>query len=124
MTIAEAGERYKIPPGILTEYMSWEPSGAGEKETEGRQCDDSDLERLSLMTTLYDAGFCMEEIGTYMRLLQEENTDGARLKMLECRREKTLEEIHFREKQLERLDYLRYEIRSRRAAAGKNKEEK
>ena len=59
-----------------------------------------------------------------MRLLQEENTDGARLKMLECRREKTLEEIHSREKQLERLDYLRYEIRSRRAVAGKNKEEK
>ena len=59
-----------------------------------------------------------------MRLLQEKNMDGARLKMLECMREKTLEEIHFREKQLERLDYLRYEIRSRRAVAGKNKEEK
>ena len=39
--------------------------------------------------------------------------DAVRLKMLDIIREKALDEIHFREKQLSRLDYLRYEIRNR-----------
>ena len=30
--------------------------------------------------------------------------------MLNKRRGKTLDEIHFREKQIERMDYLRYEM--------------
>ena len=33
------------------------------------------------------------------------------MQMLLRRRESTLDEIHFKERQLERLDYLRYQIR-------------
>ena len=116
MTIEEAGERYKIPPEILAEYTSRNLRGAGKREMKGRQCDDFDLEQLSLMMTLYDAGFCSAEVETYMGLAGKADSDSTRLKMLEGRREKALEEIHFHEKQLEQLDYLRHEIRSRRTA--------
>ena len=80
------------------------------------QYDDRDLELLSLIMTLHDIGFSTEEIETYMRLLLEgTHTDTARLQMLNRKRDAALDEIHFREKQLERLDYLRHEIRTRQA---------
>lgn len=42
--------------------------------------------------------------------MQGEATDPGRLAILNARRNAVLDEIHFREKQLERLNYLRYEI--------------
>ena len=73
------------------------------------QYDDQDLERLSLILTLHDIGFTSEEVETYMRLLLEQSGTGkARLRMLEQRRRATLDEIHFREKQVARMDGLRH----------------
>ena len=75
------------------------------------QYDDQDLERLSLIMTLHDIGFQKEEVEEYMRLLLEkDNSQQQRMQMLNKRRGVTLDEIHFREKQLERLDYLRFKI--------------
>ena len=46
-----------------------------------------------------------------MRLLLEQpDSDRQRLRMMEEKRKETLDEIHFRERQLQRLDYLRHEI--------------
>lgn len=42
--------------------------------------------------------------------MQREATDPGRLAKLNARRNAMLDEIHFREKQLDRLNYLRYEI--------------
>lgn len=42
--------------------------------------------------------------------MQGEATESGRLAILNARRNAMLDEIHFREKQLERLNYLRYEI--------------
>lgn len=42
--------------------------------------------------------------------MQEEATEPGRLAILNARRNAMLDEIHFREKQLDRLNYLRYEI--------------
>ena len=62
--------------------------------------------------TLHDVGFSKEEVESYMRLLLEgENTEEKRMKMLDAHRDGTLDEIHFRQRQLDRLDYLRYKIR-------------
>ena len=47
-----------------------------------------------------------------MRLFLDENGTGEQqMEMLHRQRDNVLDEIHFREKQLERLDYLRHEIR-------------
>ena len=119
MTILEASERYQIPMHILREYESWGLCGAVKKVMGAWQYDDTDLERLSLIMTLHDIGFTREEVEVYMRLLLEQTrTEGQRLRMLEAKRAAALDEIHFRERQLQRLDYLRHEIRS--AQGGKS----
>ena len=111
MTKEEASRRYRIPPHILDEYEGWGLCGAVKLVCGVWQYDDEDLERLSTIMTLHDIGFCAEEAETYMRLLLEQpDSDRQRLRMMEEKRQETLEEIHFRERQLQRLDYLRHEI--------------
>ena len=111
MTINEASERYKIPIKILQEYESWGLCGEVKKVMGSWHYDESDIERLSTIMTLHDIGFTNDEIEKYMRLLlREESTEKERLKMLCDKRNGTLDEIHFKERQLDRLDYLRYEI--------------
>ena len=54
-----------------------------------------------------------------MRLLLEGEATGAeRLRMLEKKRAAALDEIHFKERQLQRLDYLRHEIRKTQTGTG------
>ena len=112
MTIQEASERYHISMHILRAYESWGLCGAAKKVMGRRQYDDTDFERLSTILTLHDIGFTTEEVELYMRLLLEQrHTEEQRLQMLEEKRSAALDEIHFRERQLQRLDYLRHEIR-------------
>ena len=111
MTQQEASEHYNIPVSILQEYESWGLCGAVKKVMGVWQYDDEDLERLSIIMTLHDIGFTAEEVETYMRLLLEQpDSNKRRLRMMEEKRNETLDEIHFHERQLQRLDYLRHEI--------------
>ena len=110
MTACEASERYHIPLEILREYESWGLCGTVKTVMGAWQYDDTDLERLSMIMTLHDVGFENAEIEAYMKLLlEQEGTETQRLRMLDQKRGRTLDEIHFREKQLERLDYARME---------------
>lgn len=111
MTINEASERYKIPIKILQEYESWGLCGEVKKVMGSWHYDESDIERLSTIMTLHDIGFINDEVKKYMQLLLKgKSTEKERLKMLGEKRNGTLDEIHFKEKQLDRLDYLRFEI--------------
>lgn len=118
MTIQEASERYQIPMHILREYESWGLCGAVKKGMGNWQYDDTDLDRLSTIMTLHDIGFTGAEVEAYMRLLEQSHTEGQRLRMLEAKRAAALDEIHFRERQLQRLDYLRHEIRKAQGKTG------
>lgn len=111
MTKQEASKHFNIPIRILDEYERWGLCSAVKKVMGKWQYDDSDLEKLSLIMTLHDVGFNSKEIEIYMRLLlNDKDTDKKQLDMLNEKRDDILDRIHFREKQLERLDYLRYEI--------------
>ena len=55
MTREEAGERYNIPAEVLREHERWGRSG--ETAAADRPYDQSDIERLSRIMTLYDVGF-------------------------------------------------------------------
>ena len=111
MTMDEASRRYNIPLEILHEYEHWGLCGAVRKVIGAWQYDDTDLEHLSMIMTLHDIGFKNSEIETYMKkLLEKESGEDQCLKMLEQKRQNILDEIHFREKQLSNLDYLRYNI--------------
>lgn len=112
MTIDEVCERYCIPKSMLEEY---EKLGlcSSVKCVMGRwQYDDTDVERLSLIMTLHDVGFTNEEVERYMRLLLSDgNTRAERLKMLDKLRRMAVDELHFQQRKLDWLDYLRYQIR-------------
>ncbi|MGN1140056.1 MAG: MerR family transcriptional regulator [Oliverpabstia sp.] len=112
MTMDEVSKKYRIPKKILKQYESWGGCKAVKKVMGAWQYDDQDLERLSLIMTLHDIGFTKEEVEEYMTLvLQGSDTGDERLKMLQKKRNGLLDEIHFREKKLEHLDYLRYSIK-------------
>ena len=114
MTIEEASERYNIPMEVLREYEGWGLCGSVKKVMGAWQYDDQDIERLSMILTLHDIGFSSNEVESYMRLLLEGDiTSRQRLEMLNRKRSATLDEIHFREMQLERVDYLRHKIQIR-----------
>ena len=119
MTIDEASQRYHIPLEILHEYERWGLCGAVKKVIGSWQYDDTDLERLSMIMTLHDIGFESSEIETYMKLLLEKSDAKAQcLNILERKRQSILADIHFREKQLSHLDYLRYSIRKNQDTKG------
>ena len=106
MTIEEIIKQYRIPVKILKEYENWNLRGKAKNEY-----DDSDIEHLSTIMTLYDIGFTAKETEQYMKLLLAgKSTHRERMNMLNKKRMITLDEIHFKEKQLDRLDYLRYEM--------------
>lgn len=112
MTINEASEKYNIPIEVLKEYESWGLCDEVKKVMGVWQYDDQDLERLGMIMTLHDIGFSNEEVETYMRLfLDGKATESERMRMLNNLRNNALDEIHFKEKQLERMDYLRHKIR-------------
>ena len=116
MTKEEASERYQIPIAILDEYESWGLCSAVKQVMGVWQYDDQDLERLSTIMALHDMGFDVKEVERYMRLLlSDADTRRERLRMLERRRNAALDEIHLKEKQLQRLDYLRYQMRGQKA---------
>lgn len=113
MTMKEASDHYNIPIKILKEYERWGLCSAVKKVMGAWQYDDQDLERLSMIMTLHEIGFDSEEVETYMRLMLEgEDTQPQRIAMLNKKRDKTLDEIHFREKQIFSMDYLRHEMQS------------
>ena len=112
MTKEEASRAYNIPVEILDEYESWGLCGTVKEVMGAWQYDDRDLERLSMIMTLHDIGFSNDEVESYMRLLLKgESTESERMRMLNQKRDSALDEIHFKERQLERLDYLRHKIR-------------
>ncbi len=76
---------------------------------ESWQYDETDLERLSLIMMLYDLDFTVEEIEKYMKLSLKKNENEC-LKLLNKKRKGILDEVHLKEKQLLRIDYLRYEM--------------
>lgn len=120
MTINEASERYNIPISILREYETWGLCDTVKTVMGVWQYDDEDIDRLSMIMTLHNIGFEHDEIANYMRLLlRGDSTEAERMRILKQQRDKTLDEIHFRERRLDRLDYLRHQIRSRHTAAKK-----
>ncbi len=101
MTIQEVSERCNIPMDILKEYDD---------------TDLEDLERLNLIISLYNMGFEIPEVKSYIKLLGQKGTETQRMQMLNKKRYSILDQIHSREKQLEQLDYLRYRIRRQQEA--------
>lgn len=111
MTKEEISRCCQIPMEVLSAYEHWNLSG---KKTEGdvRQYDDEDIQKLSMIITLTEAGLTKSQIECYMRLAEKDDTAVKRRDMLERQRNDLLNQIHKLEEKIEKLDYLRYQIRS------------
>lgn len=103
MTMQEVSRRYNIPLSVLRDYERWGRCG---HEKQG-EYDQTDLERLGLIMTLYDVGFTEGEVACY---LSEGTSVERQTQLLLQRREWLLEELHLRQTQLDRLDYLRFTL--------------
>ena len=115
MTIDEVCERYCIPKSILKEYEKLGLCSSVKCVMGQWQYDDTDVERLSLIMTLHDVGFTNEEVERYMGLLLSGgDTREERMKMLDKLRKLAVDEIHFNQRKLDWLDYLRYQIRQQK----------
>lgn len=111
MTIEEASKQYEIPAYIRKEYEQLGLYGKQRNETGSWECDRRDLENMSLMVTLHQAGFEETEVKRYMNLiLPGTGTEAEQLKMLNRRRDSAMSKIRFYEGQIDLLDYLRYEL--------------
>lgn len=113
MTKEETSKHFNIPEEILDEYHAMGLCDEVKKVMGTWQYDDTDVDRLGLIMTLHDVGFTHKEVAEFMRLeAQGQSTELKRKKMLDTKRKVSLDEIHFKEKQLDRLDYLRQKINS------------
>lgn len=121
MKMEEASRRYNIPLEVMKLYQSWGLCSTVKNIVGDMQYDDQDLERLSLMMTLHDCGFSSEEIERYMHLsIAGDSSKLERNKILEKHHEKMLDEIHFKEKQLSYIDFLRHKIRNNEPGGNDN----
>ncbi len=110
MTKEEICRCCQIPEEVLSTYEHWNKDGARSDHGE-RQYDEEDIQKLGMIMTLSGAGLTEKQIACYMRLAEKENTENRRMELLNKQREHILEEIHALEQQIEKLDYLRYQIR-------------
>ena len=117
MTANEMKNRYGIPDEILEEYHKWELCDAVRMvigdvlENDYHKYSDKDLERVGMIMALHDIGFEADEVRDYMKYeLQKKDTTSTQVKMLQELRKRTLDDIHLKEKQLERIDYLKHKL--------------
>lgn len=112
MTKEEIAARYNIPSDILEEYRALGLCDAVREVMADWQYGDEDIRRLSMLMTLHDAGLSAADVKTYMQLwIRGEGTRAERLALLERIRAGKLDEIHFHEAELARIDYLRYRMK-------------
>ena len=111
MNKEEASKHFCIPIEVLDEYESWGLCSEVKKVMGTWHYDDTDIERLGIIMTLHDIGFDNKEVEYYMQLeAQGEKTEAQRRRMLDAKRVQSLDEIHFKEKQIDRLDYLKHKM--------------
>lgn len=111
MSSDDASKRDQILIDMVREYESGGLDGKSKDERAWQDCDENDREWLSIIMTLEDIGFTHEEMKTYMRLLAQGMTTATeRLRMLNEKRRAALAEIHAKERQIDRLDYLRFAL--------------
>lgn len=95
-------QKYNVLPELLDKY---------EKIKKCTDYSDKDIENISMIMTLYDAGFDDAEVKKYINFyLLDEDTAEKRSAMLTKKRKNKLDEIHLNQKQLDSIDYLRYKI--------------
>ncbi|MCC8013704.1 MAG: MerR family transcriptional regulator [Eubacterium sp.] len=76
---------------------------------------DEDLNMLSALCSLYDSGLSIKEIKDFMAVYNSGEHSGQISFLTECRHN-MLNEIHTKQKNLDKLDYIIYELKNKKIA--------
>lgn len=107
MTEEEITKLFCIPKCVIKKFK-----GAGLLKSEEGGYTDEDIQNLSTYITLMDIGFSQEESKEYMCLLLSKiDTKEKTLNMLNKKRESLLSQIHSKEKQIDKIDYLKHKLK-------------
>ncbi len=106
MTLQRLGEQYDIAVEKL-KYFSENELIEIDKEYENE-----DVERLSKICILYETGLSAKDIKKLLDF-ETENKYNEQLRLLGEHRFNLLDDIHAQQSQLDKLDYLMYEIKRR-----------
>jgi DNA-binding transcriptional MerR regulator len=113
MKIKEVSDKFNISSTTLRYY---EKIGLFDdvKIVNGiREYEDRDIRHLSMIITLKNAGFSNDSILKYMELSKQGNISSVeRIQILKQQRQKLLDEIHHKQKNIDCLDYLIYKLKN------------
>lgn len=113
MTIRELGERFCLPVEKLEKYESCGLIEGAEDEDGVRRYGDEVIGTLGMICTLAEAGFTCEEIKRYLTFPEDGRGERERMLMLKRRRVEMLEELHWRQKLLDMIDFLIWKNKKR-----------
>ena len=113
MKIKEVSDKFNIPMNTLRYYEKIGLFDDVEKVNGVREYEDKHIKNLSLILTLKNAGFSKDVILNYIELSKQGNISNIeRINILKLQRKKLLDGIHHKQKNLDCLDYLIYELKN------------
>lgn len=111
MTIEQASQRFGVP---LPKLQLYEKQGLFDfhKLPDGSiDYDDELMDYIGIINVLVDAGAEVDTLRSFMqRLMQSTITKEEKLRYLQEQRKKLLENIHSKQKSLDQLDYLIFDV--------------
>ena len=115
MTIRELGESFCLHAEKLNKNEACGLIKGKEGEGCVRHYGAEVLVKLGLICTLTEAGFSCEEIKQYLTFPEDSRGARERILMLERRRGEMLDEIHRRQKLLDKIDFLIWKNKKKEA---------
>lgn len=113
MKIKEVSEKFNISMTTLRYYEKIGLFDDVKRVNGAREYEDKDIIYLSMIITLKNVGLSNDSILKYIELLKQgEITNIERIHILKQQRQKLLDEIHHKQKNLDCLDYLIYKIKN------------
>ncbi|PWM71282.1 MAG: hypothetical protein DBX59_09210 [Bacillota bacterium] len=110
MTVEEASRRFDIEQEEINSYIR---EGYILKSDE--DLDEYDFQNIGIIRTLLQFNISGTDLCRYLNLEKKKNrtSDNEQIRLLRNARTKMLDEIHEKQKILDRIDYFIYEIRKR-----------
>lgn len=106
MTIDELSRRYNVDIEKLKLFEKTKLI------TVSDELSDTDLRQLGIVCTLYDSGFTVDAIKRFLGFGHNKERE-EQIKLLNLYRHNLLDEIHKKQKNLDNLDYIIYEIKNK-----------
>jgi DNA-binding transcriptional MerR regulator len=115
MTIDEASKRFQIDIEKLKYYESNGLLECKKNENGVSDYQDADLQRVSLIHFLLDAGLDLEILKHFLKLLEHSaQTKDEQIRILKKQRFRLLDDLHCKQQSLDRLDYIIHEIKNQK----------